>query len=93
MTFKIEMMPQVMTLPVFNFTGIVVKAKPVQFKIILLGNSGVGKTCIINKYTKNIFNEMTKTTIGVDCLNKMLLKEDLRSSSTSVDGNHKNEEI
>ena len=64
-----------------------------SFKVILLGNQGVGKTCIINKYTKNVFHELSKSTIGVDCISKTILREDLRSSSTSVDGNHKNEEI
>ena len=62
-----------------------------SFKVILLGNSGVGKTCIINRYVKNMFNELSKSTIGVDCMNKLIQKEDLRSSSTSVDDNLKNE--
>jgi small GTP-binding protein len=61
--------------------------------VILLGNSGVGKTCIINRYVKNMFNDLSKSTIGVDCLNKLIQKEDLRSSSTSVDGNFKGEQI
>lgn len=36
------------------------------FKIILIGNSGVGKTSILNKYVKNIFDENYLSTIGVD---------------------------
>lgn len=33
-------------------------------KIILLGEAGVGKTCIINRYIKNKFTENQDTTIG-----------------------------
>lgn len=64
---------------------LVLKPKAVTFKVILLGNSGVGKTCIINRYVKNIFNAHTKSTIGVDFANKNILREDIGGSSTSVD--------
>ena len=37
-----------------------------SFKIILVGNSGVGKTSILNKYIKNIFDDNYTCTIGVD---------------------------
>ncbi|EPR79248.1 GTP-binding protein YPT1 [Spraguea lophii 42_110] len=36
------------------------------FKIILIGNSGVGKTCLINRYIDNIYNQGYISTIGVD---------------------------
>ncbi len=35
-----------------------------DIKIIVIGNSGVGKTSFVNKWTKNIFSNSTKTTIG-----------------------------
>ena len=38
----------------------------VNFKIIVIGNSGVGKTCITNQATKNIFVGEYKTTIGME---------------------------
>lgn len=41
-----------------------VKPKKVDVKITLLGNSGVGKTCIIGRYTSNIFNESSPSTAG-----------------------------
>lgn len=40
------------------------------FKIILLGESGVGKTSILNRYVKNTFNERYLSTIGLDFLVK-----------------------
>lgn len=35
-------------------------------KIVLVGDSGVGKTKLLSRYTKNCFNDNTKPTIGVD---------------------------
>lgn len=40
------------------------KKKKVDVKITLLGNSGVGKTCIIGRYTSNVFNESSPSTAG-----------------------------
>jgi small GTP-binding protein len=53
----------------------------------------VGKTSIINRYVNNTYNEMSKSTIGVDCQNKLLPRQDLNDSMTSSDINHKNENI
>ena len=36
------------------------------FKIILLGDSGVGKTNILTRYTKDDFSDSTKSTVGVE---------------------------
>eukprot|EP00831_Metopus_contortus_P060726 TRINITY_DN5261_c0_g1_i2.p1 TRINITY_DN5261_c0_g1~~TRINITY_DN5261_c0_g1_i2.p1 ORF type:complete len:249 (-),score=25.55 TRINITY_DN5261_c0_g1_i2:51-797(-) len=36
------------------------------FKIILLGASGVGKTCIVQRYINDIFEGNSRTTLGVD---------------------------
>lgn len=55
-------------------------------KVILLGNSSVGKTSIINKYVKNVFSENLKPTIGVDFANKVLKRDELISRSTSCEG-------
>ena len=37
-------------------------------KIVIIGDSGVGKTNILSKFTKNIFELNTRATIGVDFL-------------------------
>lgn len=34
------------------------------FKILVLGDSGVGKTCLIYRYTEGIFSEAYVSTIG-----------------------------
>ena len=43
------------------------------FKLILIGNSGVGKTCILQRYMKHTFEESYKCTIGVDFLMKSIV--------------------
>ena len=43
------------------------------FKLILIGNSGVGKSCILQRYMKHTFEENYKCTIGVDFLMKSLI--------------------
>lgn len=42
------------------------------FKIVILGDSGVGKTNIISRYAKNEFNIESKATIGVEFHSKLL---------------------
>ena len=36
------------------------------FKILLIGDSGVGKTSLLNSFVKGTFEEHTKNTVGVD---------------------------
>ena len=43
------------------------------FKLILIGDSGVGKSCILQRYMKNTFEESYKCTIGVDFLMKSII--------------------
>jgi len=42
-------------------------------KVILLGESGVGKTSLMNRYVNNKFNEQYKATIGADFLTKEVM--------------------
>ena len=44
--------------------GIEDSEKYIKCKVVLLGNSAVGKTSIINRYTKNIFKDNMMTTPG-----------------------------
>lgn len=43
-----------------------------QLKLVLVGDSGVGKSNIISKFTKNEFNFESKTTIGVEFASKVV---------------------
>ena len=45
-----------------------------ELKIILLGNSGVGKTCIINRYINDQFNPDSETTLGSSFSTKIIKK-------------------
>ena len=38
----------------------------ITFKIMLLGDSGVGKASIINRYINNVFNDNISSTIGIN---------------------------
>ena len=46
--------------------------KRTKFNVCLLGEGHVGKTCIVTKYTKNIFDDNTLMTVGVDnCMDQV----------------------
>jgi len=47
--------------------------KKVQLKLVILGNSGVGKTSLMNRYHSNKFTGQYKATIGADFLSKELM--------------------
>ena len=43
-----------------------------SFKVVLMGESGVGKTSIVNRYTKDTFENNILSTAGVSFLSKLL---------------------
>ena len=45
-----------------------------EIKIILLGETGVGKSCIINRYINNTFYKETSSTLGSTFLSKEITK-------------------
>jgi small GTP-binding protein len=47
-------------------------------KVIVIGNSNVGKTCLILRYTQDMFRESFLPTIGVDFRSKALIKDGKR---------------
>ena len=47
-----------------------------QYKIVLIGDPGVGKSNICLRYMKNDFNKDSKTTIGVEFQAKILKTDD-----------------
>ena len=50
--------------------------KEVLYKILLLGDSSVGKTCFLMRYTDNTFQEIHMSTIGLDYKLKNIQLED-----------------
>ena len=51
------------------------KLIPLVVKVILIGNSNVGKTSIIKRYVNSEFEEQYQATIGVDFTVKSLIIE------------------
>lgn len=45
-------------------------------KVIVLGDSGVGKTSLMNQYVHNKFSQQYKATIGADFVTKELQIDD-----------------
>mmetsp|Transcript_21 Transcript_21/g.75 ORF Transcript_21/g.75 Transcript_21/m.75 type:complete len:204 (-) Transcript_21:549-1160(-) len=50
--------------------------KKVLLKVIILGDSGVGKTSLMNQYVNNKFTTQYKATIGADFLTKEVVVDD-----------------
>lgn len=48
------------------------------FKIVLIGDSGVGKSNLLLRYTKNQFKKNTQSTIGVEFATRTIEVEDSR---------------
>ena len=48
-----------------------------SFKLIIIGDSGVGKSCLSSRATKNTFNSMYSPTIGFDFMTFYINIEDL----------------
>ena len=54
-------------------------------KIIILGSSEVGKTCILNRYFHNEFKENLLSTIGIDFQTKFFKFEDQKIRANYID--------
>lgn len=50
--------------------------KKVLLKVIILGESGVGKTSLMNQYVNKKFSNQYKATIGADFLTKEVIVDD-----------------
>ena len=48
------------------------------FKIVLIGDMGVGKTCCVQRFKNGTYLERQSTTIGVDFFMKTLIVVDKR---------------
>ena len=49
-------------------------------KVVLLGESGVGKTCIISRYVNNTYDEKSETTNGASYASKVIDLEQYKQS-------------
>ena len=45
---------------------------PLLFKLIIVGEAGVGKTCLLHQYTHNEFKSEYNVTIGVEFCSKII---------------------
>jgi len=55
---------------------LMVSRKKTLLKVIILGDSGVGKTSLMNQYVNKKFSNQYKATIGADFLTKEVIVED-----------------
>ena len=55
-----------------------------ELKIVIIGNSGVGKTSMINRYLKKTFDENSSTTIGAMFLTKVVERENGKNYKLQV---------
>jgi Ras-related protein Rab-7A len=51
-------------------------SRKVMLKVIILGDSGVGKTSLMNQYVNKKFSNQYKATIGADFLTKEVMVDD-----------------
>lgn len=54
------------------------------FKIVLIGEAGVGKTCIVQRFKNGTFLEKNSSTIGVDFSMKTLTLDNKRVKVCAV---------
>ena len=52
-----------------------INKKEIKYKILVLGDQAVGKTCFLLKYTNDSFNEMNLSTVGVEVYPKEVTLE------------------
>ena len=45
-----------------------------EIKVALIGNSGVGKTCIIQRFKDNTFNDYSDSTISASSVDKEIIR-------------------
>ena len=43
-----------------------------QYKIVILGNTNVGKTCIVHRFVNDVYMDSSQPTIGANFVTKRL---------------------
>lgn len=61
------------------------KQSPPAVKVVLIGESGVGKTCIISRYIKNIFDPSAVSTLGASYVSKILSFPEYNDQEVQLD--------
>ena len=54
------------------------------FKYIVIGNSGVGKSCIVNRFISDEYTEELESTIGVEFGAKVVQLDSQNGQNTTV---------
>ncbi|CAD8117688.1 unnamed protein product [Paramecium sonneborni] len=57
------------------------KEMSLTFKIILLGDSNVGKTSILKRYSENTFSEQQTSTIGLALYKKVVERKKYQNNA------------
>lgn len=65
---------------------------PSEYKVVVLGPSASGKTCIVTRLVHNTYNEYSQPTIGA-CFNQLRMGDDTRVSLWDTAGNTRFESI
>jgi small GTP-binding protein len=55
-----------------------------EFKITLVGEAGVGKTCIVNRYVGGTFDPEEEATVGCACCSKEVVRPDGEPLTLSI---------
>ncbi|KAF7112851.1 hypothetical protein RHSIM_Rhsim09G0148900 [Rhododendron simsii] len=56
--------------------GVAVDAKNLRVKLVLLGDSGVGKSCIVLRFVRGQFDPTSKVTVGASFLSQTIALQD-----------------
>ena len=60
------------------------------FKVILIGDSGTGKSCLLARYVRNFFAEDYAVTVGTNALTQeLILPPKLSPSTIAIESNCK----
>ena len=51
-----------------------------SFKVVMLGDAGVGKTCIVQRYITGAFSDQTESTLGSNFFKKTISVKDKKTN-------------